>query len=93
MVGVEVIIVVQTILIVVLQFSPALTSDFFARKMCHAGSGALMLALDPVQWEARYFLVPHARTWPPRVRVPRREKGELSRQKLKCVACRFLPHY
>jgi hypothetical protein len=54
--SVEVIIVVQTLLIVVLQFSPSFTSEFGARKMCHAGSGALMLALDPQQWEARWFV-------------------------------------
>ena len=55
MVAVELVIVVQSCLILLLEFGSSLSSEFVARKICHAGSGALMLLLDPREWMARWF--------------------------------------
>jgi hypothetical protein len=46
----------ETCLLIFLEFGPRVITDFFARKICHAGSGALMLLLDPTDWRARYFV-------------------------------------
>eukprot|EP00122_Pirum_gemmata_P005822 Pgem_evm1s5313 len=43
----------ETALLIVLQFSEKFLSEFTARKMCHAGSGALLLLLRSEEWEAR----------------------------------------
>ena len=56
MVAVELVIVVQSCLILLLEFGSSLSSEFVARKICHAGSGALMLLLDPREWMARWFV-------------------------------------
>mmetsp|Transcript_81822 Transcript_81822/g.128865 ORF Transcript_81822/g.128865 Transcript_81822/m.128865 type:complete len:208 (+) Transcript_81822:48-671(+) len=51
------VIVVQTFLLGFLQFGDKVLPDnFIARKTCHAGSGALMLLLDPTDALARYFV-------------------------------------
>jgi hypothetical protein len=51
------VIVVQTLLLLFLQFGePLLPSNFAARKACHAGSGFLMLHLRSDELEARLFV-------------------------------------
>eukprot|EP00929_Paragymnodinium_shiwhaense_P001384 TRINITY_DN101613_c0_g1_i1.p1 TRINITY_DN101613_c0_g1~~TRINITY_DN101613_c0_g1_i1.p1 ORF type:complete len:201 (-),score=35.49 TRINITY_DN101613_c0_g1_i1:171-773(-) len=51
------VIVIQTAYLVFLQYGEkALPSLFAARKLCHAGSGALMLTLDPTDPIARYYI-------------------------------------
>eukprot|EP00438_Fugacium_kawagutii_P019512 Skav235645 [mRNA] locus=scaffold358:583803:588065:- [translate_table: standard] len=55
--SVEVIIALQTALLIFLQFGDkALPSLFAARKACHAGSGALMLLLDSRDPIARFYM-------------------------------------
>lgn len=55
-VDVHSIMVRQALLLVFCQFSGKLVSNFTARKLCHAGSGFLMLLLDPYEVESRYFV-------------------------------------
>ena len=51
------VIVVQTLLLLFLQFGDSvLPSNFVARKACHAGSGFLMLQLRSEEVEARVFV-------------------------------------
>lgn len=51
------VIVVQTLLLLFLQFGESvLPSNFVARKACHAGSGFLMLQLRSEDMEARVFV-------------------------------------
>ncbi|KAK3285243.1 hypothetical protein CYMTET_7140 [Cymbomonas tetramitiformis] len=57
MAEVFVVIVVQTILLLFLQFGKTLLpSNFVARKACHAGSGLLMLLLNSRDVVARFFV-------------------------------------
>lgn len=57
MADVYVIIVIQSLLLLFLQFSESvLPSNFVARKLCHAGSGFLMLFLDSREIIARVFI-------------------------------------
>lgn len=54
---VAMVIVAQTVLLLFLQFGErALPSTFLARKVCHAGSGLLMLQLDSTDVVARVFV-------------------------------------
>ena len=58
-VSVYLVIAVQTLLLLAVQFGdklPMLSSKFVARKTCHAGSGFLMLYLDSTAIEARLFV-------------------------------------
>ena len=41
-------------LLAICEFGPL--SPFLARKLCHAGSGLMMLQLDPEDWLARWFV-------------------------------------
>lgn len=51
------VILVQTVLLLFLQLGEkVMPSAFAARKACHAGSGALMLLLDPEEWIARWYV-------------------------------------
>jgi hypothetical protein len=51
------VIAIQTLLLVFLQFGEVyLPSNFLARKSCHAGSGFLMLYLDSNSVIARAFV-------------------------------------
>jgi hypothetical protein len=51
------VIAVQTLLLAILQFGEQLLpSTFLARKTCHAGSGLLMLHLDPTDVVARVYV-------------------------------------
>eukprot|EP00746_Dinoflagellata_sp_MGD_P086695 gnl/MRDRNA2_/MRDRNA2_34337_c0_seq1.p1 gnl/MRDRNA2_/MRDRNA2_34337_c0~~gnl/MRDRNA2_/MRDRNA2_34337_c0_seq1.p1 ORF type:complete len:218 (-),score=28.51 gnl/MRDRNA2_/MRDRNA2_34337_c0_seq1:95-748(-) len=51
------VIAIQTILLLIVQFGEAiLPSKFLARKLCHAGSGFLMLFLDSHDLIARLFV-------------------------------------
>mmetsp|Transcript_31542 Transcript_31542/g.57980 ORF Transcript_31542/g.57980 Transcript_31542/m.57980 type:complete len:208 (-) Transcript_31542:98-721(-) len=53
----EFVIVTETLLLLFLQFGEKIMpSNFAARKICHAGSGALMLLLDPQDPMARWFV-------------------------------------
>mmetsp|Transcript_529 Transcript_529/g.1040 ORF Transcript_529/g.1040 Transcript_529/m.1040 type:complete len:207 (-) Transcript_529:34-654(-) len=53
----EYIIVIETLLLLFLQFGEKIMpSNFAARKICHAGTGALMLLLNSKDWLARWFV-------------------------------------
>ena len=54
----EYVVAAQSAWLLLLAFGTAIfpVSDFAARKLCHAGSGALMLLLDPHDWRARLFV-------------------------------------
>ena len=50
----QILIVIEIALLLFCEFGPL--TNFKARKLCHTGSGFMMLALDPADCLSRYFV-------------------------------------